>query len=1048
MSKLSLAHRILIFWFIATLAVLVVAGLLFVHLNTQHHKAARQLDLEVGLQHLDTNIEYRANELQAAADALEKSGKLQATLNLFHNYFLSENGNPAIFDHPAKELATLLGASGRAASADWLIITSNTGPVAAFMHDRIYYWSHDTDGKTQIMFSRDAHASFRSLDEALPLPDQTLPQKKPVLSACLEGRGIALSIRQPVLAVGSEPVGEITMGRCFDQGFIERAALETGLSLAINTPGGQRSSRMPVAFQPEASEPLSTARYRWLAEVSRGEHGGQIFAIAKMRLASTESVEIHLLDPEDISVSPTNSLIGAGFLSLLSISLLVLGIGLWFMRRQLIEPLQRLMTAVDAVRDGKFNAINGPLPNNELGRLGAALNETMSSLTRERTHLHTLVDTIPDLIWLKDADGVYLSCNPSFEAFFGASEAAIVGKTDYDFVDRKLADFFRANDKAAMTAGQPTSNEEWITFASNGYRGLFLTTKTPMRLPDGTLIGVLGIAHDITELRAAIDAVARHRDELEAHVKQRTHELELAHYQLAETQFAMDRVGIGIHWVDPSTARLTYVNQHAADLLGYTREALQQLTVPEIDANVSTAAFHHVVDEARSAGFLRLESRQITREGKLIPVSVNLNYRPATEEHPERLITFITDISQQKAYEQALKEAKEAAEAASVAKSSFLANMSHEIRTPLNAITGMAELIRRAGVPSEQESRLQKIDIAGQHLLSIVNDILDLSKIEAGKFELDQVNLRAASILANVASMLQDKAHEKGLQLHIDNTLPDQTLRGDPVRLQQALLNLANNAVKFTEQGSITLRLQQQDVFDGGIVLRFEVEDTGIGISADALPRLFSAFEQADNTISRRFGGTGLGLIITHKISQAMGGDAGVRSQEGKGSTFWFTARLQLVEATPLATSSQEDDCPNGAAEAILASRYQHCRLLLVEDEPINREVALSLFDDVAMRVDAAENGLEAVARAKEQRYDLILMDMQMPKLDGLEATRQIRALPGCDKLPIVAMTANAFAEDRARCLAAGMDDFITKPVDPDVLFATVLKWLSRQEIP
>lgn len=1046
MHKLSLAHRILLFWFIATLAVLVVAGVLFVHLNAQHHKEARRQALDVGLQHLDTNIDYRANELQAASDALAENGKLQATLNLFHNYFASEGGNPSLFDHPAKELASLLAASGRASSADWLIVFGSNGPIAAFVGEKLHYWSHDPNGQVVVMTANDASALFRPLDYPIAFPEQGKALDAPTLTTCIGGKGVALTTRQQISSSSGESIGQISVGRCFDQGFIERVALETGLSLAINTPGGQRSSRMPAEFQPAASENLNSARYRWLGQVSRGERGSQIFAIAAMPFAQHSAIEIHLLDAEKPSDSPTASLIGAGFISLLSVSLLVLGIGLWFMRRQLIDPLQRLMIAVDSLREGKFTTIDGKLPANELGRLGAALNETMSSLTRERTHLHTLVDTIPDLIWLKDPNGVYLSCNPSFEAFFGAREAEIVGKSDYDFVDRKLADFFRANDQAAMNAGKPTSNEEWITFASNGYHGLFLTTKTPMRLPDGTLIGVLGIAHDITELRAALDEVARHRDELEARVKRRTHELEVAHYQLAETQFAMDRVGIGIHWVDPVTARLTYVNQHAADLLGYTRAEMQQLCVPEIDANISTAAFLHVIDEARSAGFLRLESRQITRDGKLIPVSINLNYRPATDDQPERLISFITDISQQKAYEQALKEAKEAAEAASVAKSSFLANMSHEIRTPLNAITGMAELIRRAGVPPEQENRLQKIDIAGQHLLSIINDILDLSKIEAGKFELDAVDLRPGSVLANVASMLQDKANDKGLTLRIENTLPDQYLRGDPVRLQQALLNLANNAIKFTEQGSVTLRLRQQETLDDAIVLRFEVEDTGIGISADALPRLFSAFEQADNTISRRFGGTGLGLIITHKISQAMGGDAGVRSQEGKGSTFWFTARLQVVDTRQLATPSPESEYPSGAAEALLASQYQHCRLLLAEDEPINREVALSLFEDVNLQIDTAEDGLQAVAKAQLQHYDLILMDMQMPNLDGLGATRQIRALPGREKLPIIAMTANAFAEDRARCMAAGMDDFITKPVDPDVLFATVLKWLRRQE--
>ncbi len=385
-----------------------------------------------------------------------------------------------------------------------------------------------------------------------------------------------------------------------------------------------------------------------------------------------------------------------------------------------------------------------------------------------------------------------------------------------------------------------------------------------------------------------------------------------------------------------------------------------------------------------------------------------------------------------------LASAKEAAEAASRAKSTFLANMSHEIRTPLNAITGFAHLIRRSGVTRQQASQLDKIDAAGQHLLDLINTILDLAKIEAGKLVLEQAAVNVANIVANVTALLQSTAQAKGITLVTDVAAPPDSLLGDPARLQQSLLNLASNAVKFTDRGRVTLRVRAEPDGDAHLRLRFEVEDTGIGIAPGVLARLFSEFEQADNSTTRRHGGTGLGLAITRKLAQLMGGDAGAASEPGAGSTFWFTARLQR-DPTAVVRGTVGADA---SAERILQRDFAGRRVLVVEDEPINQEITRMLLEGAGLVVDTAENGLKAIELAGLERYDAILMDMQMPELDGPEATRRLRTMPACAHTPILAMTANAFAEDRARCFAAGMNDFITKPVEPRYLFTVLLQWL------
>lgn len=651
----------------------------------------------------------------------------------------------------------------------------------------------------------------------------------------------------------------------------------------------------------------------------------------------------------------------------------------------------------------------------------------------------TVVDNAPDAIQVFALDGTTKRTNAAWERMWGVPFSALA---DYNlFTDVQLAangslDLLtaafhgtavqvpaKAYDKGKSESVKDVSGVLWVE--ASAY---------PVMGANAQVLEVVVVQRDVT-LRIQMEArLGQHNRELEAMVLERTAQLKAQHSRLETILNAIP--GVVGYW--DHGERSVYANAGYREWLGDCATEMNGRTVREVFGEQRYQLMKPKIEAVLAGQAQRFEALYPYPGHPQDFRHAEIHYVPDwLEGKVQGFFVLAFDITH-------LKHLAEEAKSANLAKGAFLSNMSHEIRTPLNAITGMAHMLRRMSLTEVQASCVDKLDKASHHLMAIVNDVLELSKIDADKISLESRAFDVAALVSNVTAMLSDRAQERGLRLHAVIDLDHLMYQGDTTRLQQVLLNYGSNALKFSQHGAVYFRVRAEEEAKDWTLLRFEVQDSGIGISPQDITKLFSEFQQTDSSTTRKYGGTGLGLAISKRIATLMGGEVGVQSTPGVGSVFWFTARLEnLADDTDLNSRAWRE-----SLKEQLKQHFAGRTVLVADDEPVNLEIVTYLLEDVGLVVEQVDDGAAAVALARQQAFDLVMLDLQMPKLDGLQACTQIKALERYEQVPIVAMTGNVFREDRDRCAAVGMAFFVAKPIEQLEFYEIVWEALQASKGP
>lgn len=672
-------------------------------------------------------------------------------------------------------------------------------------------------------------------------------------------------------------------------------------------------------------------------------------------------------------------------------------------------------------------------------KLESEVEECKKELKRSKETWEETFNSVNDLIYILAADGSIVHANRSMLERLGLPLDKIIGHSCFEVVHGSTEPPPECRKVLFFDNGGSHSVDLYIEHL----KGYFTVTGAPLLNPAGVQVGSVHICHDITERKLAEDALLQ---------SERNYRELIEHARTVILRWDVN-------------GEVTYINDFGERCFGYKRaELFGRHLVGTIVPETDTAGkdLRQMIDNIihSPADYHENENENVTRDGRRIWMHWSNTAVCEKNGTLVEILSIGTDVTERRVAEQQLFETHQylekavhrsselAAEAAraNAAKSEFLANMSHELRTPMNGVIAMAGLLSTTLLTGEQRNYVGVIRKSGKHLMTIINDILDYSKIEARRMGLEEVSFNLAEVMNELMPLLQAGADEKGLHLHcmIEADVPA-IVRGDPARLRQILLNLASNAVKFTEQGNVSVRVSVDSREAQQLVLRFTVNDTGIGIAAEQLPLIFDPFTQADSSTTRRFGGTGLGLSISRQLVELMGGELDVTSREGEGSVFSFTARFTLIQTGEVALLAEEHANELVKHSVAFSEQRGKYKILVVEDNPINQRVAGALLEKAGFRYNLVESGHEALQRLESEPYDLVLMDCQMPGLDGYETTLLIRSANVAlirNDMPIIAMTANALEGDREKCLEAGMDDYIAKPIELSQLIPLIEKWL------